>query len=197
MSDVPKSNRFETHSANQDRSRGDLITELAERLGISDDRDTIARNLEDVAAGHINRALVALTTEGGVVGGMEDADVAANATDLPDGVGSGVFDSRPKPGPDEDVQAVVERLEHAEELAANADVDDAEKSGLAATIVANSAEYDTVEAVLEDFPTLPALETKKNRVARGVGVPGRGQTPTFSTTEDDELTDGVEAGVFD
>ncbi len=79
----------------------------------------------------------------------------------------------------------------AEEIVANRE-ENTEKQQLAADIVANSAEYDDTEAVTDDFPTVAALETKKEQVSDSGTMPGSGVTPNAQ----DEDLDDVPSGVF-
>jgi len=66
-----------------------------------------------------------------------------------------------------------------------------EKEDLASTIVGNSDEYDSTDAVLEDYPTEKALETKKNDVVGGQpdfsGAVGANAQPATNTEDADDL----------
>lgn len=65
-----------------------------------------------------------------------------------------------------------------------------EKESLASEIVANSAEYDDTESVLDDFPTEAALETKKEQVTpSAAAVPGRGASTSANSSETDDFPD--------
>jgi len=86
--------------------------------------------------------------------------------------------------------------DQAAELAANADAE-RERQELATIVVANSADYDDPDAVLEDYPTTAALETKRDDVTESAGVPGTGVSANFDGGSDDDLTSDVSAGVFE
>ena len=61
---------------------------------------------------------------------------------------------------------------------------------LASEIVANSAEYEDTESVLDDFPTEAALKTKKEQVTpSAAAVPGRGASTTANADDADEFPD--------
>lgn len=84
----------------------------------------------------------------------------------------------------------------AEKVVANRQTEQ-KKAEIASTIVANSAEYDDTEDVLEDFPTVTALENKRDSVSDSGGVPGTGVSASFEPEGDDDLTEDVTAGVFE
>jgi hypothetical protein len=61
---------------------------------------------------------------------------------------------------------------------------------LASEIVANSAEYEDTESVLDDFPTKAALKTKKEQVTpSAAAVPGRGASTTANADETEKFPD--------
>jgi hypothetical protein len=66
-----------------------------------------------------------------------------------------------------------------------------EKEQLASTIAANSAEYDSTEEVLEDYPTEAALETKKKDVVGNAsdfrGSVGANAQPATNSEDADDL----------
>lgn len=74
-----------------------------------------------------------------------------------------------------------------EEVVANSRSDD-RKDELASDIVSNSNEYDEIDSVREDFPTVEALETKKSAVTESqpAGVPGMGSSPHLAGNTDVE-----------
>jgi len=78
----------------------------------------------------------------------------------------------------------------AQEIVANRE-EETEKESLARDIVANSAEYDDVGSVTEDFPTVPALETKRDQVTDSSAMPGSGATANAQTDDLDDLSVGV------
>lgn len=81
----------------------------------------------------------------------------------------------------------------ATELAANAQRE-REQAELAQEIVANSAEYDSTDAVREDFPTTAALEAKRDSLD-SAGMPGAGGfdgvTGNESTADEYDVGSGV------
>jgi len=91
---------------------------------------------------------------------------------------------------DDAQDALVERA--AERIKANRD--DEQKAELAADIVANSAEYDDTDAVQEDFPTVPALEAKRDSVTdAGAGIPSPGSFDGVANSDDDlpDVSSGI------
>jgi hypothetical protein len=121
------------------------------------------------------------TNDGGDGGGSGDgandgADPDADAT-----ADGGDTDDQLTP---DDVRSIVR--EEVEQATANAETDQ-----LAQRIVANSAEYDDVEDVREDYPTEEALRVKAEQVDNGTGLSGRSATtqtigaPTAANTDDD------------
>jgi len=67
-----------------------------------------------------------------------------------------------------------------------------EKEEIASTIAANSSEYDDAEGVLEDFPTVPALNTKRDDVLGGQpdfsAARGADAQPATNAEDADDLT---------
>jgi hypothetical protein len=71
---------------------------------------------------------------------------------------------------------------------------DSTKDELAREIVANSADYDEPGDVREDFPTVAALETKRDQVADDGGLPGAGADFEANFGDDDDID--VSSGVL-
>lgn len=76
----------------------------------------------------------------------------------------------------DELDALREEIPTADEIAeqVTANRDETKKDELATEIVANSAEYDDADTVREDYPTEAALETKRDQVTAGGGVPTAG-----------------------
>ncbi len=89
---------------------------------------------------------------------------------------------------EDELEGMIE--EKAQEIVANRE-EETEKDSLAREIVANSAEYDDVEAVTEDFPTVAALETKREQVTETGTMPGTGATANAQSDDLDDLSVGV------
>lgn len=83
--------------------------------------------------------------------------------------------------------------EKVEEVTANKQ-EETEKRELAGDIVANSAEYEDAESVLEDFPTKAALRAKKSDVTPSAGMPARGATTANAAGGEDEYPDPTFSG---
>lgn len=65
-----------------------------------------------------------------------------------------------------------------------------EKEDLASDIVANSAEYDDAESVLDDYPTVKSLKDKKALVTEsGSPLPGAGMTPNAGGSDTEDFPD--------
>lgn len=75
-----------------------------------------------------------------------------------------------------------------------ANQEDSTKDELAREIVANSADYDEPEDVREDFPTVAALETKRDQVTDSGGLPGAGADFEANLGDDDDID--VSSGVL-
>jgi len=91
---------------------------------------------------------------------------------------------------DDAQDALVERA--AERIEANRD--DEQKAELAQEIAANSAEYDDTESVREDFPTVPALEAKRDSVTgNSTGMPSAGSFDGVANSGDDlpDVSSGI------
>lgn len=92
----------------------------------------------------------------------------------------------------EDAQnALVERAE--ERIEANRK--EQQKTDLAGDIVANSNEYDETESVLEDYPTMQALKTKKKELTTTGATPSMGVTRE-DMSSNDEIDFDVGTGVL-
>jgi len=108
---------------------------------------------------------------------MSDTDTSeeSDTTENSDAV---VFDSR-----EEFMDAVEEVIENREEQT--------KKERLAEEITANSQAYDETESVLEDYPTVEALKTKRSTLESGAVNVGRGAAAQPATNDDadaDSLT---------
>jgi len=82
--------------------------------------------------------------------------------------------------------------EKAREIVAN-QKEQSEKESLATDIVANSAEYDSTDGVLEDFPTTAALKAKKESLGGG-GMPAGGLSVNDIGADDIDVSSGVLGG---
>lgn len=127
--------------------------------------------------------------------------MAANNTDND---GDEPEDSEVTENNDEDVVELTENdlrdmiRSEVESVTANQQTE-SEKHDLASEIVANSAEYEDAEKVLEDYPTKAALETKKEDVApdaSSAGFPARGATTANTNSSADEFPDMEFGGDF-
>lgn len=172
------------------KTTGELITEIAELADI--DRDSQAAWLEAVSLSTLQQIWIDLSPAGVIDDGGVEGDVEANAAAEIDGLSTGVLGGQPT-ATDPELEDILGRMEEADRLA-NESGESGEKAELAATIVANSAGYEDVEGVLEDFPTMPALRTHKNRLSRGSGAPGTGMTANFDPGDDAE--EDVPSGVL-
>ncbi|RLM47533.1 hypothetical protein DVK00_03220 [Haloarcula sp. Atlit-47R] len=68
----------------------------------------------------------------------------------------------------------------------------AEKERMAEKIVANSAEYEDTDAVIEDFPTKKSLGTKLDILTKGAAMPATGATANVTTDgQDPDVGSGI------
>lgn len=81
-----------------------------------------------------------------------------------------------------------------DELSANRE--QSEKEELAEGIVANSAEYEDAEQVMEDYPTKAALETKRDSLNTGGVIPGQGATANADGIVGGDSDIDVDSGVL-
>jgi hypothetical protein len=103
---------------------------------------------------------------------------------------------------DDAVEQIANRLDQIEDqMVTEDDLDDVvankqteqKEDELAREIVANSAEYDEVGDVREDYPTVAALETKRDQVTDSPGIPTAGGNFEANVGEDEpefEVTSG-------
>jgi hypothetical protein len=93
----------------------------------------------------------------------------------------------------DEMEAEMVTEDDLEDLTANTR-EQREKQQLADAIVANSAEYDDTEAVLDDYPTANALKAKRETLDTGPSLPGTGATANASVDDDNDEWD-VGSGV--
>jgi hypothetical protein len=180
--------------------RGDLVDLFAEESDLG--RDEVANVLSDVSMG-VLKALIA------DLGMIDDVPETANAEydfDVSSGhLGKDESDLEANSGTANVASPVVDNTGSMEiDLGLDDDRDDdptpETRESIAKDIVANSAEYDSVEETLEDFPNKKSLRTKRQVLgSSGSPVPtvanadekvevGGGSEPEF------EVTSGVLGG---
>jgi len=155
------------------KNRQTLINEITSNSAITEESladacdDRVEKIHEDVMA----------EDDGGGDGGSDDdgdaIDVVANRLD--------------------EIEDKMVTEDDLEDVVANADAQ-SRKQDLAEEIVANSAEYEDAEAVLEDYPTANALEAKRETLDTGTVLPGTGATANADVGGDEDDWD-VGSGV--
>lgn len=96
----------------------------------------------------------------------------------------------------DDLEEFGEQLTESIKETVTANAEEEQKQELAKEIVANSNEYEDTESVLDDLPTVPALEAKRDSLdSAGVVMPGRGgstaTTANAGETDADDFGTGV------
>jgi hypothetical protein len=164
-----------------EKDREDILDAIAEESDM--DRDEVASGFSDVSMS----TLKALAVELGP-GGGEDPQTTANADydfDVTSGhLGKDESDLEANSGTANVASPVVDDTGSMEiDLGFDDDGDDdltpETRESIAKDIVANSAEYDTVEETLEDFPNKKSLRTKR-QVLTSSGSP----VPTVANADD-------------
>jgi hypothetical protein len=182
----------------EDNSLFDVVANLAGRLfknsnetgpaesGVDDD-STMDRQdkIEDIVA---NSPLTKESLEDRCNDGLEaiHSDVMENDSDnstMSDNNDAITFESEDE-FEDYVDEIVANRVEQREK--------EHEKERLAQDIVANSADYEDSETVLEDFPTKAALEAKQESLDSSGAMPSKGVSANFDGTSDDiDVSSGV------
>jgi len=163
----------ETMSNTEDTNRENLINEIVANSQLTE--SALSERCDD--------GLEAIHSD--VVGNADsDPETDEEETTMEDNDKIGLDDLT-----DEAQDALVDQA--AERIEANREAD--KKDELAQTIVANSAEYDDPDAVTEDYPTVPALEAKRDTVTQSGGIPpAGGDMDVIGNTDDDiEVSSGV------
>jgi len=164
------------------KPRSQKVTEIVSNSPLTEDA-LQARCDEGIDAIHRDVMANAAVTDGATETDSDADTETTETTDMSENADETVTIT------DAELEEMVE--EKAREIVANREEQN-EKEDLATEIVANSAEYEDTDAVLEDFPTTAALETKKEQVTPdAAALPGRGASTQQANTADtdDEYPD--------